>query len=157
MKINVISVSHKQPSWAEAACQEYLKRFQRDFSVALTDIKPAFRSGSKEKNQLARQTEKERIYTQLSKGSCLVALDEHGDQLNSKELASLLTKLMNEGTNVDFVIGGADGLDSEITRKADKTLSLSKLTYPHSLARVILVEQLYRAQCIIRDHPYHRE
>ena len=157
MKINVISVSHKAPSWSENACQEYLKRFQRDFDITLTDVKPAFRSGSKEKNQLARQTEKERIYTQLSKGSYLVALDEHGDQLNSKELASLLTKFMNEGTNVDFVIGGADGLDPEITRKADKTLSLSKLTYPHSLARVILVEQLYRAQCIIRDHPYHRE
>ena len=120
MKINVISVSHKQPSWTEEACQEYLKRFQRDFSVSLTDIKPAFRSGSKEKNQLARQTEKERIYTQLNKGSCLVALDEHGDQLNSKELARLLTKLMNEGMNVDFVIGGADGLDPEMTRKADK-------------------------------------
>jgi len=157
MKINVISVSHKQPSWAEEACQEYLKRFQRDFSISLRDIKPAFRSGTKEKNQLARKTEKERIYTQLSKGSYLVALDEHGDQLNTKELASFLTKLMNEGTNADFVIGGADGLDSEIIKKADKTLSLSKLTYPHSLARVILVEQLYRAQCIIRDHPYHRE
>jgi 23S rRNA (pseudouridine1915-N3)-methyltransferase len=64
---------------------------------------------------------------------------------------------MTEGRDLDFVIGGADGLDPEIKNQADKMLSLSLMTYPHALARLILIEQLYRAQCIIKKHPYHRD
>jgi len=157
MKINIISIGHKPPKWAEEGCKEYLKRFQRDLSIALTELKPGFRVGDTDKNHLARTKEKERILPKLNKNANLIALDETGTQTTTKELAQLLTNWMIEGRDVDFVIGGADGLAPEIKNQADKTLSLSLMTYPHALARLILIEQLYRAQCIIKNHPYHRE
>ena len=157
MKINIISIGHKPPTWAEEGCKEYLKRFQRDLSIVLTELKPAFRVGDADKNHLARAKEKDRILTKLNKNARLIALDEAGIQTTTNELAGLLTNWMAEGRDLDFVIGGADGLDPEIKNQADKMLSLSLMTYPHALARLILIEQLYRAQCIIKKHPYHRD
>ena len=157
MKINIISIGHKPPSWAEEGCKEYLKRFQRDLSIVLTELKPAFRVSDTDKNHLARAKEKGRILTKLNKNARLIALDEAGTQTTTNELARLLTNWMAEGRDLDFVIGGADGLDPEIKNQADKMLALSLMTYPHALARLILIEQLYRAQCIIKKHPYHRD
>lgn len=157
MKINIISIGHKPPTWAEEGCKEYLKRFQRDLSIVLTELKPAFRVSDTDKNNLARAKEKGRILTKLKKNARLIALDEAGTQTTTNELARLLTNWMAEGRDLDFVIGGADGLDPEIKNQADKMLSLSLMTYPHALARLILIEQLYRAQCIIKKHPYHRD
>ena len=157
MKINIISIGHKPPTWAEEGCKEYLKRFQRDLSIVLTELKPAFRVSDTDKNHLARAKEKGRIVTKLNKNARLIALDEAGTQTTTNELARLLTNWMAEGRDLDFVIGGADGLDPEIKNQADKMLSLSLMTYPHALARLILIEQLYRAQCIIKKHPYHRD
>ena len=157
MKINIISIGHKPPKWAEEGCKEYLKRFQRDLSIALTELKPGFRVGDTDKNHLARTKEKDRILPKLNKNAHLIALDETGTQTTTKELAQLLTDWMIGGRDLDFVIGGADGLAPEIKNQADKTLSLSLMTHPHALARLILIEQLYRAQCIIKNHPYHRE
>ena len=97
------------------------------------------------------------IRDRLNKNARLIALDEAGIQTTTNELARLLTNWMAEGRDLDFVIGGADGLDPEIKNQADKMLSLSLMTYPHALARLILIEQLYRAQCIIKKHPYHRD
>jgi len=157
MKINIISIGHKPPTWAEEGCKEYLKRFQRDLSIVLTELKPAFRVSDTDKNHLARAKEKGRILTKLNKNARLIALDEAGTQTTTNELARLLTNWMAEGRDLDFVIGGADGLDPEIKNQADKMLALSLMTYPHALARLILIEQLYRAQCIIKKHPYHRD
>jgi len=157
MKINIISIGHKPPTWAEEGCKEYLKRFQRDLSIVLTELKSAFRVSDTDKNHLARAKEKGRILTKLNKNARLIALDEAGTQTTTNELARLLTNWMAEGRDLDFVIGGADGLDPEIKNQADKILSLSLMTYPHALARLILIEQLYRAQCIIKKHPYHRD
>jgi len=157
MKINIISIGHKPPTWAEEGCKEYLKRFQRDLSIVLTELKPAFRVSDTDKNHLARAKEKGRILTKLNKNARLIALDEAGTQTTTNVLARLLTNWMAEGRDLDFVIGGADGLDPEIKNQADKMLSLSLMTYPHALARLILIEQLYRAQCIIKKHPYHRD
>jgi len=157
MKINIISIGHKPPTWAEEGCKEYLKRFQRDLSIVLTELKPAFRVSDTDKNHLARAKEKGRILTKLNKNARLIALDEAGTQTTTNELARLLTNWMAEGRDLDFVIGGADGLDPEIKNQADKILSLSLMTHPHALARLILIEQLYRAQCIIKKHPYHRD
>ena len=157
MKINIISIGHKPPKWAEEGCKEYLKRFQRDLSIMLTELKPGFRVGDTDRNHLARTKEKDRILPKLNKTANLIALDETGSQTTTKELAQLLTNWMVEGRDLDFVIGGADGLAPEIKKQADKTLYLSLMTYPHALARLILIEQLYRAQCIIKKHPYHRE
>ena len=157
MKINIISVGHKPPKWTEDGCREYLKRFQRDLSITLTEIKPAFRIGDTDKNHLARMKEKDRILSKSNKNADMIALDESGTQTTTNELAELLTHCMTEVRGFDYVIGGADGLAPEIKMQADKTISLSRMTYPHALARLILIEQLYRTQCIIKNHPYHRE
>ena len=157
MKINIIAVGHKPPRWAADGCQEYLKRFQRELTISVTEIKPAFRVGHADKNHLARKTEKDKIFLKVNKNAYLIVLDERGAQATTNELAELMSTWMNEGKDVDFVIGGADGLDPEIKDQAFKMISLSAMTYPHALARLILIEQLYRAQCIIRNHPYHRD
>lgn len=157
MKINIISVGHKPPKWIDEGCKEYLKRFSRKLSVSLTEIKPAFRIGDVDKNHAARKIEKERILSKSHKNALLIVLDENGVTTTTPELATLLKNLMNEGRNIDFAIGGADGLDPDLKKMASKTLSLSAMTYPHALAQLILIEQLYRAQCIIENHPYHRE
>ena len=120
MKINIISIGHKPPTWAEEGCKEYLKRFQRDLSIVLTELKPAFRVSDTDKNHLARAKEKGRILTKLNKNARLIALDEAGTQTTTNELARLLTNWMAEGRDLDFVIGGADGLDPEIKNQADK-------------------------------------
>jgi 23S rRNA (pseudouridine1915-N3)-methyltransferase len=86
-----------------------------------------------------------------------VALDERGAQLTTRELAGWMSGWMAEGVSPAFIIGGADGLDDSVKARAGKQLGLSKLTLPHALARVVLAEQLYRAMCIIKGHPYHRD
>lgn len=96
MKINIISIGHKPPTWAEEGCKEYLKRFQRDLSIVLTELKPAFRVSDTDKNHLARAKEKGRILTKLNKNARLIALDEAGTQTTTNELARLLTNWMAE-------------------------------------------------------------
>ena len=91
MKINIISVGHKPPKWTEDGCREYLKRFQRDLSITLTEIKPAFRIGDTDKNHLARMKEKDRILSKSNKNADMIALDESGTQTTTNELAELLT------------------------------------------------------------------
>ena len=96
MKINIISIGHKPPKWAEEGCKEYLKRFQRDLSIMLTELKPGFRVGDTDRNHLARTKEKDRILPKLNKNANLIALDETGTQTTTKELAQLLTNWMVE-------------------------------------------------------------
>lgn len=105
----------------------------------------------------ARQTESEQILARLAAGERLVLLDERGKQMNSPTLAGKLADWQNDGRDVCFAIGGPDGVSDECRQRADFVWSLSKLTLPHGLARVLLTEQLYRAWSLLCGHPYHRE
>lgn len=156
MKLTLIAVGHKMPGWIESGYDDYARRMPPDLPMQLIEIKPGHRVAG-EDGAKARQIEAERILAALPAGSVPVVLDERGAQLTTRELADWLRGWMQEGVSPAFVIGGADGLDASVKARAGKTLGLSKLTLPHALARVMLAEQLYRAVCIIKSHPYHRD
>jgi 23S rRNA (pseudouridine1915-N3)-methyltransferase len=144
------------PGWINAGVEEYARRMPPDLPLTLVEIKPGHRVAG-EDGVRARQLEAERILEALPAGAVAVALDERGAQLTTRELAGWMTGWMAEGVSPAFIIGGADGLDDSVKVRAGKQLGLSKLTLPHALARVVLVEQLYRAMCVIKGHPYHRD
>jgi 23S rRNA (pseudouridine1915-N3)-methyltransferase len=144
------------PGWVNAGVDEYVRRMPPDLPLNLVEIKAGHRVAG-EDGVRARQVEAERILAALPAGAVAVALDERGAQLTTRELAGWMTAWMAEGVSPAFIIGGADGLDDSVKARAGKQLGLSKLTLPHALARVVLAEQLYRAMCIIKGHPYHRD
>ena len=156
MKLHLIAVGHKMPGWINTGYDDYARRMPPDLPLLLTEIKPGHRVAG-EDGARARQLEAERILAALPAGCVPVVLDERGTQVSTRELASWLEGWMAEGVSPAFVVGGADGLADNVKARAGKLLGLSKLTLPHALARVMLVEQLYRAVCIIKGHPYHRD
>lgn len=156
MKLHLIAVGHKMPGWISAGYDDYARRMPPDLPLALTEIKPGHRVAG-EDGARARQGEADRILAALPAGSVPVVLDERGVQVTTRELASWLEGWMAEGVSPVFVIGGADGLADTVKARAVKLLGVSRLTLPHALARVLLAEQLYRAVCIIKGHPYHRD
>lgn len=155
MRLTLLAVGDKLPAWAEAATADYLKRMPREARVELLTVKPEKRAGQSADS--LKQAEAARLLDKLPANARLVALDEHGRQLSTRELADLLARWLGSGQDVCLVIGGADGLAPAILDKAETTLALSRLTLPHALARVLLAEQLYRAVSLLNNHPYHRE
>ncbi len=155
MKITLLAVGDKLPAWADEAAAEYLKRMPREARVDLVTVKPERRS-----NQPAdtlKAAEAVRLSERIPAGARLVALDEHGAQVSTKELAEHLRRWQADGRDVCLLIGGADGLAADLLARAEQKLALSRLTLPHALARVLLAEQLYRAVSLNAGHPYHRE
>jgi 23S rRNA (pseudouridine1915-N3)-methyltransferase len=144
------------PAWVRAACEEYLKRLAGALPVTLTQIEAATRSAGGDATR-ARTAEGRRILGAITPREHVVVLDERGKELATRELAEWLKLRMREGDDLAFVIGGADGLSTQVQERANFRLSLSRLTLPHALARVLLAEQLYRAHGILTNHPYHRE
>jgi len=144
------------PGWIAAGVDDYARRMPPDLPLNLVEIKPGHRVAG-EDGEKARKIEAERILAAMPQGAMPVALDERGAQVTTHELADWLRGWMNEGVSPAFIIGGADGLDASVKARSGRVLGLSKLTLPHALARVILAEQLYRAVCIIKSHPYHRD
>jgi 23S rRNA (pseudouridine1915-N3)-methyltransferase len=155
MQLIVAAVGHKMPAWIETGFQEYAKRMPAECRLVLKEIKPVERSSNKNTESVMAQ-ERVRIEAALPKAGRVIALDERGVPLTTQELAQQLSIWQQQGGDVAFVIGGADGLDAEFKQKADMLLRLSNMTLPHGLVRVMLAEQLYRAWSILRNHPYHR-
>ena len=155
MQLIVAAVGHKMPAWIETGFQEYAKRMPAECRLILKEIKPVERSSNKNTESVMAQ-ERVRIEAALPKAGRVIALDERGAPLTTQELAQQLSIWQQQGGDVTFVIGGADGLDAEFKQKADMLLRLSNMTLPHGLVRVMLAEQLYRAWSILRNHPYHR-
>jgi 23S rRNA (pseudouridine1915-N3)-methyltransferase len=155
MRLSILAVGDKLPGWADAATAEYLKRMPREARVELLVVKPEKRAG--QSAQSLKQAEAGRILDKLPSGCRLVALDEHGRQVTTRELADLLSRWLESGQDTCLVIGGADGLAPAIRERAETMLALSRLTLPHAFARVLLAEQRYRAVSLLNNHPYHRE
>jgi 23S rRNA (pseudouridine1915-N3)-methyltransferase len=154
MKISVIAIGQRQPRWADEAVADFLKRFPAEFPVSLRELKPEPRDGRPPER--IRATESERLRAALPAGCVTVALDERGRDLSSAAFAEQLGRWRDRGESPAFVIGGPDGLTDEFRRGAGLLLRLSSMTLPHALARLLLVEQLYRAWSILSRHPYHR-
>lgn len=155
MQLLIAAVGHKMPAWIEAGFQEYAKRMPAECRLVLKEIKPVERSSGRDAETVMAQ-ERTRIEAALPKGGRVVALDEHGLDLTTLQLAERLERWQQAGGDVTFVIGGADGLDAGFKKSADMLLRISSMTLPHGLVRVLLAEQLYRAWSITRNHPYHR-
>lgn len=155
MKLRIISVGHKMPDWVESACAEYLKRMPREATVEIIEIKPDKRASGK-LSSTVQEAEAKRIIEACGR-DYLIALDERGSEVTTLQLAERMQQWLGGGRDVSLVIGGADGLHTDIKTRADWLWSLSKLTLPHGMVRVVLAEQLYRAWTVINNHPYHRE
>ncbi len=155
MQLIIAAVGHKMPAWIENGYQEYAKRMPPECRLLLKEIKPVERSGGRSAETVMAQ-ERTRIEAVLPKGGRVVALAEHGRDLTTMQLSQHLTEWQQQGGDVTFVIGGADGLDAGFKKQADMLMRVSSLTLPHGLVRVLLAEQLYRAWSITRNHPYHR-
>ena len=156
MKVTILSVGHKMPAWIQEGFQEYVRRMPPEIRVELLELKPEER-GAGRGTERAKSIEGERILAALPAGAALIALDERGKGVSTQGLSVMLAAWMRDGSHPAFVIGGADGLSEAVKNRADKLVSLSALTLPHGLARVLLAEQLYRAWSILARHPYHRE
>lgn len=154
MKITVVAVGIKQPAWADSAIADYLSRFPKDWQVTVKAVKPELRAGqSKEK---IMQIEAERIRAAIPEHAVIIAMDERGRDFTTVDFSKKIASWRDSGDSLAFVIGGADGLDSQLKKEASMMLRLSSMTLPHAMARVMLVEQIYRAFSILTNHPYHR-
>jgi 23S rRNA (pseudouridine1915-N3)-methyltransferase len=155
MKFLICAVGHRMPEWVAAGFDEYARRMPREAHIELLEIRPEKRGEGKSIEQLL-SAEAIRIKAALPSRCGMVAMDERGKQWTTARLADSITGWMGNGSDIAFVIGGADGLDAHIKNSADEILALSALTLPHGLARVLLAEQLYRAVTFLKGHPYHR-
>ncbi len=155
MKIHLISVGTKMPDWVEAGVAEYRKRLPRDFELLITEIPLAPRGKGADISK-AKVKEGEACLRAVGKGDFLVALDVQGKVLGTEQLAEQFRVLRDGARNVSLLVGGPDGLSVECLAAADSRWSLSPLTFPHPIVRIILAEQVYRAWSILANHPYHR-
>lgn len=144
------------PQWVDHAVRDYSKRFGREIQFQLKEIKPEKRGAGVNAEQ-AMAAEEQRIVAAIPAHSYLIVLDERGKAPTSMELADSLKKWQQQGDNLCFIIGGADGMTTNLKQRANMLMRLSSLTLPHGMVRVLLTEQLYRAQSILHNHPYHRE
>ena len=144
------------PDWVNQGYEEYSRRMPREASLHLTELRAEKRVAGKTGQQFMA-AESERILSAIPPGSTLWALDERGSTPDSRQLADWLRDAMASGQNLCLVIGGPDGLDPDIKIRAERLVSLSRLTLPHPLVRIVVAEQLYRAASILQNHPYHRE
>ena len=156
MRIRLIAVGERMPRWVDEVVADYTQRLAGSLKLALVEV-PAGQRSSRGDPAQAMQTEGQRILGLIKPQEFVVALDERGRQMNTRELASWLSGRMNDGRDLALVIGGPDGLGTEVLARSDQKLSLSKLTLPHPLVRVVLAEQLYRAHTVLSGHPYHRD
>jgi 23S rRNA (pseudouridine1915-N3)-methyltransferase len=159
VRLLVLAMSHRQPAWVNTAFAEYAKRMPREARVELVELKPEARPDNAGPAAVSRLLDREgqRILAAVPAGAECVALDEHGTMLDSRGLAGLLRGWLAQGRDVAFVIGSADGLGRSVLDAAHRTISLSRMTLPHGLVRVMLAEQLYRAHALVCGHPYHRD
>lgn len=146
MKLWVIAVGHKMPQWVETATQDYVKRMPRECAIEIKELKPDINPAK----------EAVKIREALPKNALVIALDERGIDQTTVQISKQLEAWLSLGSDVALLIGGADGLDPSIKKEAQAIWRLSSLTLPHAMARLLLIEQLYRAWTILQGHPYHR-
>ena len=156
MKLLVVAVGTRMPAWVDAGFGDYQRRMPRDARLELAEIKPETRGTGRTVARMLEAEEK-RILAAVPAGSLRIVLDQRGTLLATAELASRMERWRHAGSDLAFIIGSADGITESLKRGAAFRWSLTPLTLPHGLARVVLAEQLYRAVSILHNHPYHRD
>lgn len=156
MRLVIAAIGQRQPAWAEAAYDDFAKRFPPELRLELKALKAEPRTTGKPPAALMA-AEAQRIEAAVPKGARRVVLDERGTRLTTAALADRLRFWLGDGRDVVFMIGGPDGLAPDLKATADETMRLSELTLPHAFVRILLAEGLYRAWSLTVNHPYHRE
>ena len=156
MRVRLIAVGSRMPKWVREAYEDYITRLGSGLKVSLVEIEPGQRSAGRPA-QKAMESEAQKLLSALRKDDYVVALDERGAEMTTRELAAWLKTRMQEGRDLAFLVGGPDGFAPEVVARSDFKWSLSRLTFPHALVRVVLAEQLYRAHGVLANHPYHRD
>ncbi len=156
MRIDLLAVGKRLPAWIDTAVRDYARRLPQTIRFRLIEISPARRTKNGQAGHY-RQTEQAHIEAALPGDSLIIAFDEAGKTISSTGLAAELQTWQAQNRPISLIIGGADGLSADLKGRADQVWSLSRMTLPHGLARVVVVEQLYRAASINRRHPYHRQ
>lgn len=155
MKIHLITLCKNIPKWVNEGYQDYAKRLPKECALVLHELPLPRRYKSSVVNQL-KQQEATLIVNAIPAHTHIIALDEQGEPWSTQQLSADLAAWCESRENITLIIGGPDGLDPSILQKAHRTHSLSALTLPHPLVRILIVEQLYRAWSILKNHPYHR-
>lgn len=155
MRIHLLAVGTRMPAWVQAGFDEYAKRLPPECALKLVEI-PAEKRGKSVSVDQLRAKEGMRIVAALPKGAHVIALEVNGKPWSTEELSAQLKRWMQRGDDVALLVGGPDGLDAACRARATEQWSLSPLTLPHPLVRVVLAEQLYRAWTVVSGHPYHR-
>lgn len=155
MRVRLLAVGQRMPAWVSEGCNEYTRRLRSRLAIELVEI-PAVRRGAGDATRAIAE-EGKALLAALRPHDHVVALDEGGKLRSSVELSRWLGLRMQEGSDLSFLIGGADGFSPDVLARAHERWSLSPLTLPHALVRVVFAEQVYRAVTLLDGHPYHRE
>jgi len=155
MRIHLIAVGTRMPSWVVEAYQDYAGRCQRDCSLQLIEVSAGKRTRSADLERI-RIEEGERMLSAVPRSCRVIALDINGKPWSTEQLSGQLQGWMQSGLDIALLVGGPEGLSEDCLQRADQRWSLSPLTLPHPMVRVIVAEQLYRAWSILNNHPYHR-
>ena len=152
MEISIITICNKKDNNVEDLITKYISQIEKFYKISIINI--SFQTKKIQKNLYEKEYRK--ALSIIKPGSVLISLDESGSNYNSINFSKKMQFWIEEYSNIYFIIGGPDGLSDEVKNKSGSILSLSKLTFPHQLAKVILIEQLYRSISIMNNHPYHR-
>lgn len=155
MKIKLIVIGKKMPDWIQTGINHYQKQLPASLNFELITLDAQKRKG-KNINQI-KELEGELLIKASQGSSHVIAFDEHGKQNTTKEIAQSVKNWQEDGGAISLLIGGADGLSDACKQHAHQLWGLSNLTLPHSMARLLAVEQIYRAHSLLSNHPYHRE
>ncbi len=155
MKIKLIAIGTKMPAWVTAGYEEYAQRLPKEFRLELCEISAQKRTKQSNLPALLQQ-EGEALLTACPRGSQLIALDRLGEKINTRQLADKLQKFHDQSQEIAILVGGPEGISESTLQAAHERWSLSELTLPHPLVRIVVAEQIYRAWSIINHHPYHR-
>ncbi len=155
MRVKIVAVGTRLPAWQRQGFEQYARRLPKECAMELIEIPAATRAKSIPTRQ-AIEKESKRMLAVLSKNDYVIALDQTGTQYGSEALAAQMEVWLSMGRDLAMLIGGADGLSHDCRTRAELRWSLSDLTLPHGLVRVLVAEQVYRAWSILRGHPYHR-
>lgn len=156
MRLLLLAVGQRQPAWVDAGYREYERRFPPHLKLQLFEI-PASRRAKTSAADKLRTEEGERLLKAIPDGAFVIALDERGESVSTQALSDKLSDWLQAGRDIVLMIGGADGLADKCLQRADWRWSLSPLTLPHGLVRILVAEQLYRANSLLENHPYHRK
>lgn len=155
MKIRLLTITHKSPAWILQGYEDYAKRLPPHCQLELVEIPAEKRTANADLKRIMER-EGEKMLAAMKPGSHVIALDKGGKNWNSEQLAAEMKNWLQSGKNIELLVGGPEGLAPACFARANETWSLSPLTFPHLIVRLILAEQLYRAYSILQNTPYHR-